>query len=226
MIGRVLLAAILAGIAAGLVMGVIQHVRLTPLIIQAETFEHVAHGHGVEEHSHGDQVWSPADGLERTFFTTLTATLSAVGFSLLLAGVSLLANFKITRSNGWIWGICGFLSVLLAPAIGLPPELPGMPAVDLSTRQVWWIATIALTGLGLWRLAVAKGWIWTVASLALIVLPHFFTPAKPADQTSGVPATLASEFVANSIAANMIMWLVIGVALGYLIERMSRAYET
>jgi cobalt transporter subunit CbtA len=226
MIGRVLLAAILAGIAAGLVMGVIQHVRLTPLIIQAETFEHVAHGHGAQEHSHGDHVWSPANGFERTFFTTLTATLTAVGFALLLAGVSFLANLKITRNNGWVWGLCGFLAVSLAPAIGLPPELPGMPAAELMTRQLWWLATIALTGLGLWRLTVAKDWIWTCIGLALIALPHFFTPAKPADQTSGVPATLASEFAANSITANLIMWLVIGGALGYLIERMSKVYET
>ena len=46
MIGRVLLAAVLAGLAAGLVMGVIQHVRLTPLIVEAEKYEHLAHGHG------------------------------------------------------------------------------------------------------------------------------------------------------------------------------------
>ena len=39
MIGRVVLAVLLAGIAAGLVMGAIQHVRLTPLILEAEAFE-------------------------------------------------------------------------------------------------------------------------------------------------------------------------------------------
>jgi cobalt transporter subunit CbtA len=226
MIGRVLLAAILAGIAAGLVMGVIQHVRLTPLIIQAETFEHVAHGHGAEEHSHGDHVWSPADGLERTISTTLTAMLSAIGFALLLAGVSLVANVKLTWSNGWALGLCGFLGVSLAPAIGLPPELPGMPAADLMSRQIWWLATIALTGFGLWCLAVPKETWWKIAGLVVIALPQFFTPAKPADQASGVPPTLAAEFAANSIAANLVMWLVIGVALGYLIERLSKVYET
>ena len=36
MIGRVLLAALLAGIAAGLIMGAIQHVRLTPLILEGD----------------------------------------------------------------------------------------------------------------------------------------------------------------------------------------------
>ena len=39
MIGRVLLAALLAGIAAGFIMGVIQHVRITPLILEAEVYE-------------------------------------------------------------------------------------------------------------------------------------------------------------------------------------------
>ena len=39
MIGRVILAVILAGIAAGFLMGVIQHVRLTPMILEAEVYE-------------------------------------------------------------------------------------------------------------------------------------------------------------------------------------------
>ena len=39
MIGRVILAALLAGIVAGLIMGAIQHLRLTPFILEAETFE-------------------------------------------------------------------------------------------------------------------------------------------------------------------------------------------
>ena len=45
MIGRVVLAALLAGIAAGLIMGAIQHVRLTPLILEAETYEKAAPSH-------------------------------------------------------------------------------------------------------------------------------------------------------------------------------------
>jgi cobalt transporter subunit CbtA len=226
MIGRVLLAAILAGLVAGLLMGVIQHVRLTPLILQAEAFEHVAHGHSAEAHSHGEQLWSPNDGAERTFYTTATATLTAVGFALVLAGISFVSNIPITQSNGWIWGLCGFLAASLAPAVDLPPELPGVAATDLTTRQIWWVATVALTGLGLWLLAVAKDWWWTVAGLVNIVVPHIFAPGKPEQTGAPLPPSLVSEFVSNSLAANFMMWIAIGVALSYALKKFESVFKS
>ena len=99
MIARVLLAVILSGIAAGLVMGIIQHVRLTPLILQAETYEHVAHGHAAKAHAHGDEIWSPSDGAERTFYTTLFTVLTATGFAFLMAGSSIIGNRQIGRAH-------------------------------------------------------------------------------------------------------------------------------
>jgi cobalt transporter subunit CbtA len=225
MIGRVLLAAILAGIAAGLIMGVIQHVRLTPLIIEAETFEHVAHGHGAVEHSHGDQAWSPADGPERTFYTTLTAIVAAAGFALLLAGISFIANIPITPSNGWIWGLCGFIAVSFNPSISLPPELPGMPAVDTATRQIWWVACIAISGLGLWILAVAKDNWWRIAGVAGLAVPHVFAPAQPTETGAHIPSQLVAQFVSNSLAANMVMWMAIGLALGYALKKFESVFD-
>ena len=123
MIGRVLLAALLAGIAAGLIMGVIQHVRLTPLILEAEVFETTGHTHGTdtatgetaatEDHDHGEG-WAPADGWQRTLSTTVTAMMTGAAFALLLAGISLVAGIPLTRQNGVIWCLCGFLAVTLA----------------------------------------------------------------------------------------------------------------
>lgn len=226
MIGRVLLAAILAGLAAGLLMGVIQHVRLTPLILQAETFEHLAHGHSGEAHSHSDTMWTPSEGVERTFYSTMTATLAAIGFALLLAGVSFVSNIPITRSNGWIWGFCGFLAASLAPAVDLPPELPGMAAADVTQRQIWWVATIGLTGFGLWLLAVAKDSWWTVAGMVNIVVPHVFAPAKSEQSGAPLPPTLVAEFVSNSLAANFIMWIAIGVALAYALKKYESVFKS
>ncbi len=222
MIGRVLLAALLAGLAAGLIMAVVQHVRLTPLIVQAETFE-VEHSHSAseqaEQHDHDEGTWAPADGVERTLFTTLTAVVSACGFGAMLAGVSFLAGLPITKSNGWIWGACGFLAFSMAPSLGLPPELPGMPSVDVTTRQVWWTATVILTGAGLWRLATAPSWITALIGLAALAAPHFFTPARPGDAASQVPAMLAAEFATSSLAANCIMWLALGTTLGFALNQ-------
>ena len=127
MIGRVLLAALLAGIAAGLIMAAIQHVRLTPMIVAAERFEtsghdHAATGEAVEAeaqpHDHGEG-WAPADGWQRTLSTTVTAMLSGAALAILLAAVSLVSGLAITRRNGIVWGLCGFIAVSLAPAAGL-----------------------------------------------------------------------------------------------------------
>ena len=90
-------------------------------------------------HEHEAEEWAPADGWQRTLSTTLASVITGAGFAVLLAGVSLLTGFPITPKNGLIWGICGFLAVTVAPGAGLAPELPGMPAGDLVSRQVWWV---------------------------------------------------------------------------------------
>ncbi len=221
MIGRVLFAVLLCGIAAGLVMGLIQHVRLTPLILQAEGFEHVAHGHTAAEHADGGVVWSPSDGIERTFYTTLAAIVTSTGFALLLAGVALVMKIPLTRGNGWIWGLCGFVVFSFAPAMGLPPELPGMTAAALNGRIIWWLSCILLTTMGVLNLYYAlkgKGSPWT--TVALLLLPHIMRLA-PYDTTttSGLPAQLAAQFVVASLSANLVMWLVLGALLGFVLHK-------
>src|SRR5262245_38921629 len=145
MIGRVILAALLAGIAAGLFYGAVQHVRLTPLILEAEKYENASDGHA---HDHAaateataaqsmptpavqvpaaeEEGWAPSDGAERTLYTFLASILAGAGFAAILAGVSLLSGVRITLRNGLLWGVAGFFAVHLAPAAGLAPELPGM----------------------------------------------------------------------------------------------------
>lgn len=237
MIGRVILAVLLAGIAAGLVMGVIQHVRLTPLILEAEAFERAGnpagHSHGAttadagqpeadgHDHDHGEG-WAPENGWQRTLATTVTAAMTGAGFGAILAALSLLSGIPITRRNGVIWGLCGFLAVTLAPAAGLPPELPGMPSADLFARQVWWVSTIALTAAGIYLIATQpRPWAWAVAAL-LILAPHVIgAPVAPHGE-SAVPAELIARYVANSIAANAVLWSLIGFLLGIVLDRTAK----
>jgi cobalt transporter subunit CbtA len=218
MIARAVLAVILCGIAAGLVMGVVQHVRLTPLIIQAETYE-IEGGHDHSAHVHAPAAWSPAEGLERTVYTSLASALAGAGFAALLAGVAFVTGQNITRENGWAWGLCGFAAVSLAPAIGLPPELPGMPAASTTVRQVWWVVTIAATGLGFWLIAYKRSGLAVAAALLLMVLPHIIGAPQPPTGQSQVPAQLAASFSTLSLGANALMWLVIGTLLGFALPR-------
>ncbi|MDF2800035.1 MAG: cobalt transporter, partial [Devosia sp.] len=152
-------AALVAALCAGLVASTIQHFRVTPLILHAENFEgEGAHSHGeatpaehshapgTPVHDHGADEWTPQDGWERTGYTVLANLLAAAGFALVIGAVGLLANIPITPGNALLWSLAGFASFTLAPAFGLPPELPGMPAADLGARQLWWVATALATG--------------------------------------------------------------------------------
>jgi cobalt transporter subunit CbtA len=234
MIGRVLLAALLAGVAAGLIMGVIQHFKLTPLILEAEVFE-TAGGAG---HSHEttaatseqpaaeqpaeEEEWAPSDGWQRTLSTTLTMMMAGAGFAAVLAGIALFSGIPLTARNGLLWGLAGFISVNLAPAMGLSPELPGMPAGDLLARQIWWIGTIIATGIGIYLIAI-KRQSWAIAvGIALIIAPHLIGAPQPPTHESGVPAGLAAEFAANSIAAAAAFWCVIGVFAGIALDRTTK----
>ncbi len=231
MIGRVILAALLAGIAAGLIMGAIQHVRLTPFILQAETFEASGHSHDhgsanaeaageqTHQHDHGDEGWMPADGWQRTLATTVTAAMAGAAFAAVLAGISLLTGIAITRQNGMVWGLCGFLAATLAPSMGLAPELPGMPAGDLVMRQFWWTGTVVATGAAIYLIATRRE-TWAMAlGIVLLGLPHIIGAPSPESHESAVPAALAAAFAANSIAANAIFWVLIGTFLGLALNR-------
>lgn len=221
MIGRVLLAALLSGIVAGLIMAAIQHVRLTPLILAAEHFETAGHAHdeGEATAEHENDSWMPADGWQRTLSTTATAAMTGAGFAIILAGVSLLSGASINRRNGVVWGLCGFLAASLAPSAGLPPELPGMPAADVTDRQMWWLFTIAATGTGLYFIALRRE-AWAIfAAVALIALPHIFGAPAAATHETAVPAGLAAAFASNAIAANAVFWAFIGLFLGLAMEK-------
>ena len=236
MIGRIVLATLVAGMLAGLVLAGIQHVRLTPLILQGEVYEHASEPQvaataettkpcvenmlGMTMCSkEGGPVWEPAEGLQRTLFTTAASLLAGAGFAAMLAGVSFLSNIPITKQNGMIWGVCGFLAVAVAPAVGLPPEVPGMPVADLLSRQIWWTSTIVATGIGIYLIAI-KPELWAkVLAVVLIATPHIIgAPIAPNTPTT-VPPGLAGEFVANSIAAAAVFWCVMGLFLGYALDK-------
>lgn len=236
MIRNLFAAALLAALCAGLVTAAIQHFRVTPIILHAETFEgEGGHSHGAEAvvadhvdapgtpaHSHdvvaateaAPAEWTPQDGFERTAYTTLATVLAAAGFALVIGAVSMFANIPITFANGFLWGLAGFLAFSLAPAYGLAPELPGMPAADLVARQIWWVGTALATGGAILLLAkTGANWAFAVA-VALVVAPHIIgAPASP-DEPSAVPAHLATEFAAITLGTSFIFWLLLGSLFG------------
>lgn len=242
---RIFFAAVLAGLAAGLAMSAVQQWKVAPLILAAEVYEGeeapAAHDHGdaaaapaaeaaapaaVHEHEHDEDAWAPQDGAERIFYTVLADLLAAIGFALVLAAISVLVGLPITAANGVIWGLGGFIVFQLAPAFGLPPELPGMPAADLGARQIWWWGTVIATSAGLLGIAKFRNWQAIAIGAVLILLPHVIgAPAQP-EEASAVPAHLATSFAASALSAGAVFWLIVGPLLGYLNTRFAKAEAT
>jgi cobalt transporter subunit CbtA len=234
---RVLLAAIAAGLLAGLLMTPVHLQQVSPLILEAELFE-TPHGHGTAaphmhkygaEHDHDQAAAAapkptPAEiGLGRSWNTLLANLVTGAGFGLLLAGVSLVSGVPLTFASGLAWGAAGWLALQFLPAIGLPPELPGFPFIDVHTRQYWWLATAAASVIGMLTLVSRKGLLATVIGLILLVAPHIYGAPQPADVSSKVPAFLAAEFVMASLSTTLFFWLALGLALGFLMERSEKA---
>ena len=243
MTGKFVLAALIAGMLAGVVLAGIQYARLSPLILQAEVYEKAADAaaeaktatepaakcaENMPGHTmcNGDQkAWEPADGVERTLYTTGASMLAGAGFALLLAGISLLINVPITPANGLIWGLCGFFAFTIAPGAGLPPEVPGMPIADLLARQIWWVGTVAATGFGLYFIALKRQSVWIALAIALIAAPHIIGAPQPPTLETNVPAGLAAEFASNTVAAAAVFWCSIGTFLGLAFQRYSNQSE-
>lgn len=226
-------AALLAALCAGLVFSVIQHFRLTPLIIAAESFEvgPAPHAHVGEEavapHTHEVEEWAPQEGAERTAYTVLANLLATAGYALVLGAVSVIAGLPITAANGVLWGLGGYAAFSLAPAFGLPPGLPGMAVADTLARQVWWWGTALATGAAIILCARARTPWAIAAAAALVALPHLVGAPRPPDDPTAVPASLAASFTAAVLFANAAMWVVLGATQGWLTERFAhRAART
>jgi len=228
MLIRYLLATLAAGLLAGLLVTPAMYLKTVPLILQAETYEDAGggHSHGEAEaapHDHGAAAAdAEEEGAELPFGrlgnTILANLVAGAGFALLLGGVALLLGRRITVQNGIYWGVAGFFAVAFLPVLGLSPELPAMPAADLAERQLWWIATVVLSGLGLY-LIVLRQEIWAkILGLVLIVAPHLYGAPHPEDISSPIPSLLASQYAVASLATNLFMWAVIGLALGWFIQ--------
>ncbi|MHA1164014.1 MAG: CbtA family protein [Alphaproteobacteria bacterium] len=229
MIMRVLLAAIIAGMLAGVVAGGFQIWRISPLIIAAEVYENqgdtgTAHSHDASQpgaHHHGDAgaAWAPEDGFERTAYTLLANLIMGVGFAFVMAAAVMFTGRAITTQNGVLWGLAGFAVFTLAPATGLAPELPGMPAAELIARQTWWWGTAIATASGIALIVLKKCIPYRTLGVALIALPHLIGAPHPQTQNSAVPAALAADFAANSLAMMALFWIVLGVSLGWALNR-------
>lgn len=219
----ILFVAALAGIGAGVVTAAIHMVATVPLILQSETFETAeaapaAHEHapGTAAHSHDEDEWMPADGIERNGLTILFTVLTGFGFGLVLMAASEIGGGLTGWRQGLLWGLAGFAVFTLAPGLGLPPELPGMPAAELMPRQLWWIGTAAATAAGLALMVFPRAPAFAALGVVLIIVPHLIGAPQPPTHETAVPEALHHSFVVASVLSSFVFWVLLGGLAGAL----------
>ncbi|HVL02447.1 MAG TPA: CbtA family protein [Dongiaceae bacterium] len=241
-----------AALLAALVLSLAQVLWVSPLILQAETYEtagatpepvastateeaahqdatvghdHGTHDHGdaAAEHHHDESEWAPEDGWQRHVSTFSANLLMAVGYALVLCGL-----YVWRAPSGWgaglLWGAAGYTAFFLAPALGLAPELPGTLAADLELRQGWWLLTAVCTGAGLAVLAWARP-LLKLAALPLLAIPHVVGAPHPEHSFALAPEALTEHFIVATALVNVLFWLVLGAISAQLFARARRQDE-
>lgn len=219
MFQKIVTSALIAGFGAGLIAALLQFAFVQPILLHAELFES-----GVLTHFGGTvtAAQAPASAgidLTRDGLSVIFSALTYCGYALILLSFIALAEERghpISPRIGLIWGIAGFIAAQLAPAFGLPPELPGMNAGDLGERQLWWYATVAATAGGLWLVAFGRNWtMWGIA-IVLLAAPHIIGAPSPDILTGPAPPELGAEFASRALGVGLVAWTVLGLLLGAL----------
>jgi cobalt transporter subunit CbtA len=213
---------LLAGAATGLVVALLQLFLIQPLIIEAERYETgvmvlpgpeaVAPDRAPD---HGNIEASVKSGLTRGALTVLFLTLTWSGFGLLAAAGVATAQLVAPDRPITVLGIAiaGFATAALAPALGLPPELPGMPAADIEARRIWWIWS-GLAMLAALTLAFRfRSFGARFVSFAVAASPHVFGAPSAPLAVATIPPDLAALYVSRVLGVSFFGWLVMAIVL-------------
>lgn len=244
MFKRILTAALLAGGLAGLVGVFLHFTFMQDVILLAEQYEegelvHFASGSAADDavvleeaeaaaglpagHDHAAAAGVDEESpLTRNGLTVVFWVLVYAGFGLLVtAGFALseAAGRRVDASTGLLWGIAGFAAFQAAPALGLPPEVPGSIAADITLRQIWWWSTVTATAGGLALLAFVRNVAVGVVAVALMLAPHVIGAPEIEGFWGVVPPELAAIFAARVLGVGLVCWAVLGWTAGTLWSR-------
>jgi len=208
---RIVLAAAAAGTLAGLLLSGLDFLGTVPLIRQAETYEEAATVVATGQ-AHEDPAWAPADGMERNAYTVLANLLVGIGFALLLCAI-FAQRPALTVREGLFWGLAGFAVFVASPALGLPPEPPGVPAAPLGARQLWWLLAVGCTAAALYLLVLVRGAGFKALGVALLAFPHLLGAPQLAVVEAATPESLVHRFEVASVLGSAVFWSALG-ALG------------
>jgi len=232
---KIFIVAAFSSLIAGLLLTLIQQSQVLPLIQEAESYEQavrlqmsvleskshrssMTHTH---EHQDDKEAWQPEDGLQRNFFTASANVVFALGFALLLGATVTLRAKKINWRSGLLWGLAGYAIFVVAPSLGLPPEVPGTQVAELANRQIWWVFTAFCTASGLAFIIFNHRLAIKIFGILLLIAPHVIGAPQPEFHSSTAPAELAQAFVFATLITNGIFWLSLGGLYGFFHQKIA-----
>lgn len=202
--------AVLAGISAASLLTLAQAFWVTPLILQAESYEEAAvSGAPAENPVVGLDAWRLGTGWPRLLATAAGNGLLGIGYGLMLTGLYAWRRPK-GMAQGLAWGLGGFVAFFAAPGSGLPPELPGDYAAELGARQAWWLATALCTAGGLGLVCLQEHRPLRILGGLLLALPHLVGAPHPPLSGGLAPETLRTQFRLATLLSNALFWGVLG----------------
>lgn len=219
--------ALFAGLAAGLIAVLLQFLFVIPLLLEGELYESGVRAHfAASLDAPVESPAGPAEGLSQDPTRHLmTAGFNIVAYTafalIMVAGMAIAerSGHVISTKQGLIWGIAGFIAMHLAPAFGLPPELPGTIAAEVEFRQIWWLATVVCTIFGLGLIAFGKSLVLAAIGVFALALPHVIG-APHLDTYFGIaPPELSALFVARSLGIAATSWACLGLFAAYFWTR-------
>jgi cobalt transporter subunit CbtA len=217
MLPRTLYAALVAGAAAGVLLFVLQSWTTLPLIQQAETYETAEAPLHPPAHAN-----EPSDNqLVRAAYSTAGDVLVGVGFGMLLGATYALSG-KSGLVPGVLWGLAGFATFHLGPALVVPPSIPALELAPLSLRQAAWLIAAFCTGLGLALFAFGPK-ASKVGGLLLLFLPsalfRFLFSVSGSDIPSPNLSAVQHRFTVYVLGDFLLFWVVLGALSGHLFEQ-------
>ncbi len=227
MFSKILVSGLFAGALGGLMAGLLQWFFVQPILLHSELYET-----GVLKHfgALANSAQPDLDKLQpiRDILSILFSMIIYIGYAILLISAMTIhqqnTGNPISFHQGIIWGIAGYITVHLAPAISLPPEVPGVAAAELQSRQIWWFVTVLFTAIGIWLIAFNTKLLLFLVGGILILAPHIFGAPEPTSYLGPAPTEIGALFASRALGIGLISWAILGgLSAIFLQKELSRA---
>lgn len=217
MFTKIITTALFAGFIVGIVSAILQLIFIQPILLHAELYETGSLTHFGENNSKKVHQKLPFD-FQRNGLSILFSALIYTGYAIILVSILAYASslsLKTDNLRSILFGISGFFAVQLAPAFGLPPELPGAAAAEVVPRQVWWYFCVFATIIGIWMISFGDKILYVSIGIIVILIPHLIGAPEPEFFVGPTPPELASHFASRTLALGAVSWIFLGYLSGY-----------